>query len=225
MKSDCDIGSILKILRKENEKWKAPIVTLVASHGGTPFDILISTILSLRTKDETTAKATQKLLAEANNPYDMLKLSVKKIEKLIYPVGFYRTKAKNIKKICKILIEKYNGKVPDTIEELVKLPGVGRKTANLVIIKGYGKYGICVDTHVHRISNRWGYVSTKTPEETEMELRKKLPKQYWEEYNDLLVAFGQTLCKPIGPKCDVCPLLQFDCLNCVKEYKNKKGGK
>ena len=139
----------------------------------------------------------------------MLKLTVKKIEKLIYPVGFYKTKAKNIRDICRILIDNYAGRVPDEIDELLKFKGVGRKTANLVVTLGYKKPGICVDTHVHRISNRWGYVETKTPEKTEFALREKLPKQYWIEYNDLLVSFGQHLCRPISPLCSQCPVKKY----------------
>jgi endonuclease III len=139
----------------------------------------------------------------------MLKLTAKKIEKLIYPVGFYKTKAKNIREICRTLINKYDGKVPDDIDELLKFKGVGRKTANLVVTLGYKKPGICVDTHVHRISNRWGYVKTKTPEKTEFALREKLPKQYWIEYNDLLVSFGQHLCRPISPLCSQCPIVKY----------------
>jgi endonuclease III len=139
----------------------------------------------------------------------MLKLSAKKIEKLIYPVGFYKTKAKNILDICRTLIGQYGGEVPDEIDELLKLKGVGRKTANLVVTLGYKKPGICVDTHVHRISNRWGYVKTKTPAKTEDALRAKLPKQYWIEYNDLLVSFGQHLCRPISPLCSACPVKKY----------------
>ena len=139
----------------------------------------------------------------------MLKLTAKKIEKTIYPVGFYRTKAKVIREICAVLIRHYAGRVPDDIDELLKLKGVGRKTANLVVTLGYRKPGICVDTHVHRISNRWGYVRTKKPEETEFALRDKLPKIYWIEYNDLLVSFGQHLCRPISPLCSQCPVDKY----------------
>ncbi|HAS17926.1 MAG TPA: endonuclease III, partial [Nitrospiraceae bacterium] len=140
---------------------------------------------------------------------EMSELSVKEIERVIYPVGFYRTKARNIKEICHTLINDYDSKVPDEIDELLKLKGVGRKTANLVVTIGYDKDGICVDTHVHRISNRWGYIKTKTPEESEMALRKKLPRRYWKIYNDLLVTFGQNLCKPISPLCSQCNLTKF----------------
>ena len=136
----------------------------------------------------------------------MLKLSPRQIERLIYPVGFYRTKARVILGICRDLLDRFGGRVPDEIDDLLTLKGVGRKTANLVVTMGYGKPGICVDTHVHRISNRLGYVRTRTPEETEMALRAKLPKRYWIGYNDLLVAFGQNVCTPISPRCSTCPV-------------------
>jgi endonuclease-3 len=203
------IHSAIKILRREVPKWDTPIVTLMAETYESPFRVLISCILSLRTQDATTAKASHRLFAVADSPEAMLKLSAKKIEKLIFPVGFYRTKAGNILDICKTLIENYDGKVPDEIDELLKLKGVGRKTANLVVTLGYKKPGICVDTHVHRISNRWGYIKTPTPEKTEFALRAKLPKQYWIEYNDLLVSFGQHLCRPISPLCSQCPIAKY----------------
>lgn len=199
-----NISEVLSIVRKAVSKFERPAVSVVANRD--PFKVLIATILSARTKDEVTIKASRKLFSAADNPQDMLKLGEEKISELIYPVGFYRNKAKNIVQICKELVEKYNGKVPDTMEELLKLKGVGRKTANLVLILGYDKMGICVDTHVHRITNRWGYVKTKTPEETEMELRKKLPKKHWKEINELLVSFGQHICKPVKPQCNTCPV-------------------
>lgn len=211
-----DIDRIVEILERESKKWDVPVVSLMSRHDRDPFKILISTILSLRTKDEVTAKASERLFKKADNPYDMVKLSEEEIEKLIYPVGFYRNKAKTIKKICKTLIEKYNGKVPDSLDELLKLKGVGRKTANLVVTLGFDKPGICVDTHVHRIMNRIGYVKTKTPEETEFALRKKLPKKYWKIINELLVALGQHICHPTSPKCSVCP---------IKDYCRKVGVK
>ena len=206
---DRDIHSIIRILRREVPKWDTPIVTLMAETYESPFRVLISCILSLRTQDATTAKASHRLFESADTPQGMLKLSAKKIEKLIYPVGFYKTKAKNILHICRALIAQYGGKVPDDIDELLKLKGVGRKTANLVVTLGYRKPGICVDTHVHRISNRWGYIETKTPEKTEFALRDKLPKPYWIEYNDLLVSFGQHLCRPISPVCSACPVRKY----------------
>ncbi|MBI3059870.1 MAG: endonuclease III [Deltaproteobacteria bacterium] len=200
------IHSAIRILRREAPKWQTPIVTVVAESSKSPFHVLISCILSLRTQDATTAQASRRLFALAGTPAKMLTLPIKKIEKVIYPVGFYRTKARNIRAICRTLVEKYSGKVPDEIDELLELKGVGRKTANLVVTLGYRKPGICVDTHVHRISNRWGYVKTKNPKETEFALREKLPKQYWIEYNDLLVTFGQHLCRPISPMCSRCPV-------------------
>ena len=201
---------VLDILEKEFPKWNAPVVSLMAKREHrTPFQILISTIISLRTKDEVTAEASERLFKLADNPYDMLKLSEEEIAKAIYPAGFYRNKAKTIKKISQILVEKYNGQVPDTLEELLKLPGVGRKTANLVLALSFNKPAICVDVHVHRITNRLGFVKTKTPEETELELMKKVPKKYWNKINDLLVAFGQTICKPISPFCSKCPVSQY----------------
>jgi endonuclease-3 len=203
---DSDIHKMIKILREESLKWDAPIVTLTAETSRDPFKVLISTILSLRTQDITTARISKRLFGLADSPCDMLSLSVKEVEKAIYPVGFYKTKARTILNLCRELIKRYNSRVPDDLDELLKLRGVGRKTANLVVTLGYGKPGICVDTHVHRISNRLGYVRTKTPHETEMMLRKKLPKRYWIEYNDLLVSFGQQLCRPMSPWCSVCPI-------------------
>jgi endonuclease-3 len=206
---DREIHAAIRILRREVPQWETPIVTLMAETYGSPFRVLISCILSLRTQDSTTAQASQRLFALADSPQSMLKLTAKKIAKTIYPVGFYRTKAKVIREICAVLIRHYAGRVPDDIDELLKLKGVGRKTANLVVTLGYRKPGICVDTHVHRISNRWGYVRTKKPEETEFALRDKLPKIYWIEYNDLLVSFGQHLCRPISPLCSQCPVDKY----------------
>ena len=162
--------------------------------------------LSLRTQDTTTGPASARLFAVADTPESMRTLSPRRIERLIYPVGFYRTKARVILGICRDLLERFGGRVPDEIDDLLTLKGVGRKTANLVVTMGYGKPGICVDTHVHRISNRLGYVRTRTPEESEMALRTKLPPRYWIGYNDLLVAFGQNVCTPISPRCSMCPV-------------------
>jgi len=206
---DSDIHRIVEILREEVRNWKQPIVTQIAERERDPFRILISTILSLRTKDEVTASASERLFSLAKTPEEMLRLSEDEIANAIYPVGFYRNKARTIKEICKTLIERYNGKVPDSLEELLKIKGVGRKTANLVITLGYNKPGICVDTHVHRISNRLGYVRTKTPEETEFALREKLPVEYWIEFNDLLVTLGQTICHPVSPRCSICPIKDY----------------
>lgn len=171
-----------------------------------PFRVLIACILSLRTQDTTTGPAAERLFALADTPAAMLRLTARRIERAIFPVGFYRTKARVIRRICRDLLDRFGGRVPDSIDDLLTLKGVGRKTANLVVTMGYGKPGICVDTHVHRISNRLGYVRTRTPEETEMALRAKLPRRYWIGYNDLLVGFGQNVCTPLSPRCSVCPV-------------------
>lgn len=203
------IPKMIETLQVQTKDWEEPVVGKFVGQKHAPFKILISTVLSLRTKDTTTWPASLRLFALADTPEKMLKLSIAQIEKAIYPVGFYHTKAKNILKICRILIDEKEGRVPDDLEELLKLPGVGRKTANLVVTIGYNKPGICVDTHVHRISNRWGFVKTKSPDETEMMLRKILPTKYWMIYNDLLVSFGQNLCVPISPYCSRCRFKSF----------------
>ena len=182
---------------------------LYRQSGGTAFEVLVSTILSLRTKDEVTAQAAARLFEKARTPESLIALGEERTARLIYPVGFYPTKAKRLMDISRILIDQYKGQVPDTMEALLALPGVGRKTANLVLVEGFGIPAICVDTHVHRISNRIGYVKTKTPEQTEMVLRKKLPKKHWVNYNELLVAFGQVICRPISPFCSNCPVNQM----------------
>ncbi len=210
------IDDVIRILKKEIKSWKEPIVTEI-SKDRSPFKVLISCMLSLRTKDEVTREAVNRLFKLAETPESMSKLNPKTIKKAIYPVGFYNTKVKNIIEISKTLIKKYNSSVPQEIDELLKLKGVGRKTANLVVTLGYNKPGICVDTHVHRISNRLGYVKTKTPEETEFALRKKLPRRYWIIYNDLLVTYGQNLCKPISPLCGICRIEKY----CDKINVNK----
>jgi len=203
---DREIHAAVRILRREAPKWQTPVVTLIAEASDSPFKVLISCILSLRTQDSTTAQASRRLFALADSPENMVRLSAKKIEQVIFPVGFYRTKAKTILEICRNLNENYLGRVPDEIDELIKFKGVGRKTANLVVTLGYNKPGICVDTHVHRISNRLGYVKTRDPEETEMALREKLPRRHWIGYNDLLVSFGQNVCTPLSPRCSICPV-------------------
>jgi len=213
-----NIDEVISLVKKQIEKFKAPYVTRISSEKN-PFKILVSTILSSRTKDEITKQASQRLFLKVKNPNDLIKLSIKEIEKLIYPVGFYRVKARNLKKLAEILIKDYNGKVPNSINDLIKLPGVGRKTANLVVTLGFNKYGICVDTHVHRIVNRWGYIKTKTPKETEYALRKKLPKKHWKKINSILVVFGQNICTPILPKCSSCNLNNICPKNDVKRFK------
>lgn len=200
------VGELIKKLRREAPSWNAPMVTLVASHTRDPFQTLISCILSLRTKDQTTAVAAKRLFERASTPEALLKIPLKELEKLIFPVGFYRTKARVIHGICSDLMEKFGGEVPGDIDALLTMKGVGRKTANLVVTEAFRKPGICVDTHVHRISNRWGLVKTKAPDKTEMALREVLPKRHWLEYNRLLVAFGQTLCHPTSPWCSRCPI-------------------
>jgi endonuclease-3 len=204
-----DIHAALRILRREVRRWQEPVVGVVAKESRDPFRILTACVLSLRTKDRTTAEASRRLFALASDPSSMLKLPLRVIERAIYPVGFYRTKAKQIREICRRLLDVYSGRVPDSIEELLTLTGVGRKTANLVVTVGYRKPGICVDIHVHRISNRWGYVRTKTPEQTEQALRRKLPARYWITFNDLLVPFGQNICQPVSPWCSRCKLEKY----------------
>ncbi len=202
---DPQIHEAVRMLRRAVRQWEDPAVTQVAQKRD-PYLVLVSCILSLRTQDETTHQASKRLFDLARRPEEMIRLSPEQIERAIYPVGFYRNKARTILHISRTLIEEYQGSVPDEIDEIMKLKGVGRKTANLVITLGYNKPGICVDTHVHRIVNRWGYVATKTPEQTEFALRKKLPAEYWIEINDMLVSFGQRVCRPISPKCSTCPL-------------------
>jgi endonuclease-3 len=202
--SNRNIDTIVTSLKKGLKGIPDPSVTMVGKKWKSPFLVLISCILSLRTKDETTLPASERLFSLAHVPKDMLDLSSKQIEKAIYPVGFYRNKARTILSICGDLIKRFDGKVPDDLDTLLTLKGVGRKTANLVLTEGFGKLGVCVDTHVHRISNRFGYVKTRTPEETEAALRKKLPKKHWILYNALLVSWGQNVCKPISPLCSQC---------------------
>lgn len=204
-----NIDKVLNILDEEVKDYKTPIVDLIKVKGGDSFKILIATILSARTNDKTTAEVCEKLFLKIKNFEDLDKLTVKQIEKLIYPVGFYKTKAKHLKKLPSVIFSEFNGKIPHTIEDLIKLPGVGRKTANLVRSTAFDKDGICVDTHVHRISNRWGYLKTKTPLETEMALRKKLPKKHWKKINYLLVSYGQNTCVPISPFCSKCVIRKY----------------
>ena len=203
------VSRALSVLRREAPSWNAPIVGFIAMQSRDPFKTLISCILSLRTKDQTTLVASERLFARADTPAKMLALSARTLQRLIYPVGFYRTKARVIRGICRDLIEKFHGLVPDEIDLLMTLKGVGRKTANLVVTEAYAKPGICVDTHVHRISNRWGLVKTKTPDRTEIALREVLPRRHWIEYNGILVAFGQTICHPTSPWCSRCKIAEL----------------
>lgn len=195
----------LQKLREESGVEKEPAVTTVAEkfrHDAWP--VLVSTILSLRTKDDVTLEASKRLLAKAPGPGELAAMSEDAVARLAYPAGFYRTKAANLKKIAAILLQQYGGAVPADMDELLALPGVGRKTANLVLIEAFDLPAICVDVHVHRISNRCGWLCTKTPEETEMTLREILPQQYWKGINALLVLYGQNLCRPISPWCSRC---------------------
>ena len=200
------IDAVIDTLRRTMPQFPQPLIEGMGDDDQTPFRILISTILSLRTKDTLTAIVAPRLFAVADTPRTMLELSEEELAQLIYPVGFYRNKAKAIRQICAILLDQFGGHVPNDLDTLLRLPGVGRKTANLVLTAGFGLPGICVDTHVHRISNRWGYVQTKTPEQTEFALREKLPPEYWIEINGLLVTLGQNICHPTSPRCSVCPV-------------------
>lgn len=206
MISNRQIDKVVQSVRRTIFAWEPAVVGKIAEESRDPFRVLISCILSQQTKDHVTGGASERLYRLADRPDTMLKLSEPQIARAIYPVSFYKTKARTIRQVCRVLLTQFAGRVPDTIETLLSLNGVGRKTANLVVTVGYRKPGICVDTHVHRISNRWGYVSTKTPEQTEMILRRKLPKRHWITYNDLLVPFGQHLCRPISPFCSRCPV-------------------
>jgi len=202
-----DWAGIFKALEKWRDDLGAedPSVTTVAeNYQHDPWAVLVSTILSLRTKDEVTMIASKRLLEKASDPYKLNNLKQSQIEKLIYPAGFYHNKAASLKKIAKILLEQYKGKVPSTMDELLALPGVGRKTANLVLTEAFDLEGLCVDIHVHRISNRCGWLTSKDPEETEMILRDILPVKYWKRINYLLVLYGQKLCRPVSPFCSCC---------------------
>lgn len=202
---------ILKILEKEAVKWNPPVVDLIAATGENAFQVLVATVISARTRDEVTALAASRLFKKASDAAHLAQLDHEQISSLIYPAGFYKTKAINLKKLGGILKDKYQGNVPDTLEKLVELPGVGRKTANLVLSQAFKKPAICVDIHVHRITNRIGFINTNTPLQTEMALREKVKNKYWRMINSLFVAFGQTICKPISPKCIECPLNKTSC--------------
>jgi len=200
------IGRLLARLVREAPRWRPTAIAEVAAGRADPFRVLVACLLSLRTKDETTGPAARRLFALGGTPAGLLRVPARRIEQAIYPVGFYRTKARVIHAVCRDLLERFEGRVPERLEDLLTLKGVGRKTANLVVTVGFQRPGICVDTHVHRISNRWGYVRTRTPDETEMALRRRLPRRYWIGYNDLLVAFGQNVCQPVSPHCSRCPV-------------------
>ncbi len=206
---DNEIGPAMTILRRVTKDMPVPYVTRLAREGADPFLILIATILSLRTRDLPTEAASRQLFALARTPAQMARLSVAQIARAIAPVSFPAPKADQIRRTCEALVQQYGSHVPDDLDKLDELPGVGRKTANLVITLGFHQLGICVDTHVHRVTNRWGYVHTRTPDQTEMALRAKLPKQYWIEINAVLIAFGQNICLPISPLCSTCPVFQY----------------
>jgi endonuclease III len=200
-----DVSAALAAVRRAIRPFVVPAVTRIAESRD-PFRVLVSTMLSLRTKDAVTDAASERLFALATTPADLRRLPRRTIERAIYPVCFYRQKSKHLVRVARLLGERHGDRVPDTMDELLALPGVGRKTANLVLSLGHGLHAICVDTHVHRISNRWGLVRTKAPDETEARLREKLPRRHWIEYNDLLVTFGQNLCTPLSPWCSRCPV-------------------
>jgi endonuclease III len=199
---------VMRTLAREIDGLELPAVEKISERQkDDPFQILISTLLSARTQDATTLAASTRLFAKASTPQAMAKLTTKQIEKLIYPVSFYRNKAGFVKDTAKILLSTYGGKVPRSLEELITLPGVGRKTANLVMILAFkGKDHICVDIHVHRISNRLGWVRTRTPEATEQALYQTLDKQWWPVVNQYLVTWGQNVCRPVYPRCDDCAI-------------------
>lgn len=200
------ITKVMEALRVEVGQWPTPVVTVFSEQKASPFEILVSTIISLRTQDKTTAEASRRLFARARTPAQMVRLRAATIEKLIYPAGFYKNKARTILEISRELLETHEGQVPDDVDRLVEFKGVGRKTANLVVTLGFGKPGICVDTHVHRITQRWGYLESPNPDRTEAILRERLPRKYWIPINDWLVTFGQNQCKPVSPLCSTCAL-------------------
>jgi endonuclease-3 len=212
------IVGIIGLVRKQVKDSVIPVVTLVANKKD-PFLVLVSCILSLRTKDKTTAQACRRLFKAADNPGDMARLSSSRIEKLIYPVGFFRTKAKVIRDLSRRLEIEFNGEVPDNLDALLSFKGVGRKTANLVRGLGFGIPAICVDSHVHQISNRLGWVRTKEPEDTESGLSRIIPRKYWIELNTILVAFGQNICLPVSPRCSICRIRRYCKMIGVKHYR------
>jgi len=204
-----DASAVNRALKKHYAAHKAPVVEFIAIQTKDPFRVLVTTILSARTKDETTSQAAQRLFAVMKTLADLRAIPENELARLIFPVGFYRTKAKHLKQLPAALDAKFGGVIPSTVEELIQLPGVGRKTANLVVAVAFNKPAICVDVHVHRICNRLGLLVTRDPFETEMTLRRILPRRYWITWNAYLVSFGQTLCRPIGPKCGICPIRKY----------------
>lgn len=208
--NDHRIDHVLGAIRQYVETVANPFLDDTVHHNDDPFLVLAACILSLRNKDELTAVKAPELFRLADTPEAMLRLEEAAIARTIYPVGFYRNKARTLREISRTLLEKYGGRVPDTVEELVKIKGIGRKTANLVVSVAYHKPAICVDTHVHRIMNRLGYVRTRRPDDTEKALRAKLPRKHWIKVNNLLVRFGKSVCTPVSPKCSICPV-STDC--------------
>ncbi len=208
-----DIPAVNRLLKQAFHSVKAPIIDLVAIQTRDPFRVLLGTILSARTKDACTAAACERLFQKVTTPADLRRIPRTELEQTIYPVGFFRDKARHLKALPDVLDAKFGGVLPDTVEALCELPGVGRKTANLVVALGFGKPAICVDVHVHRISNRLGLVQTKTPYDTEMALRAFLPVRYWITWNSYLVSFGQTRCTPRSPRCAGCPIAAY-CPSC-----------
>jgi endonuclease-3 len=204
-----DLPAALRRLRQAAKGWVVPIIAEMAQKGATPYEVLIAALLSARTLDTVTAVIAPRLFALAHTPEQIVKLDLGAIERAVHGVGFGETKAKQIAAISHLLLERYDGRVPDDLDRLDELPGVGRKIANLVLTQAFRKPGICVDTHVHRICNRWGYVHTKTPDETELVLRHQLPQAYWIEINPLLVALGQNVCRPANPICSICPVSRY----------------
>ncbi|HSR35973.1 MAG TPA: exodeoxyribonuclease III, partial [Desulfurivibrionaceae bacterium] len=209
MRNTFDIDAVLARLAEAVRELRVPVVDLIAVQTHDPYRVLVATILSARTKDETTAKAAARLFAQAADFAALERLGAERIATLIHPVGFFQTKAQHLARLPGFLRERFDGVIPQTVEELCELPGVGRKTANLVVAVAFKRPAICVDTHVHRIMNIWGYVATKTPLATEMALREKLPPRWWLTVNSIVVAFGQGICLPVRPHCDVCPVVAW----------------
>lgn len=204
-----DLAPVMRIIRQEYAKNRTPVAKLAKARSSEPFQVLVATILSSRTLDQTTAQVCRRLFKVVGSLNDLRRVPLKRLERLIYPVGFYRTKAKLLKQLPVTVAKWFKGVIPGTVEDLIRLPGVGRKTANLVVAVAFKKPAICVDTHVHRICNRWGLVATRTPLETEMALRHCLPVKYWREFNAEIVSLGQSLCRPVRPHCGECPLARY----------------
>lgn len=213
-----NVSRILRILKEYVQQFPDPAVERVGNRD--PFRVLVSTVISARTKDSVTRAAAKRLLEVAKDPYDLLKVGKDRIAELIYPSGFYRTKARHLIELSQALVDRFGGRVPDDMDDLLSLKGVGRKTANLVLVLGFDRYGICVDTHVHRIVNRWGFVETRNPFETETKLRKRLSKKHWKEINRILVTFGKNVCRPLNPLCRMCPIEDYCAKRIVKENRS-----